>query len=97
MKQIEFRMADGRAIEMAVSGRIVPATLNLRALGCPEHIARAVEQDREKGAILRRADAAMRIGAETPKPELTLAEKKARAAQIGRQIAEDDRRFRGRS
>ena len=57
---IEYRTSHGMRMEVNANGRLtVGGPANLRALGCPEHIARKVENS----AILRRAARAMAIGA----------------------------------
>ena len=89
---IEYRTAKGHRIEVNANGRVVPGTglVNLRSLGCPEHIARSVENSQ----ILRRANEAMSKG--TPAPNtapVTDADRRAKAAQIGQQIADDNKRL----
>jgi hypothetical protein len=87
---IEYRTAHGQRLEINANGRILPGSglVNLRAMGCPEYIARKVEN----GQVLRRAAAAMSVG--TPGPTVvTDADRRAKAAQIAEQIAEDDRKF----
>jgi len=90
-KQIEYRSSTGQRLEVAANGRIAPAQgeIDLRSLGCPDWLATRVENDR----IERRASAAMAKGAAPAKPVPTLHELKARAAQIGQQIADDNRRL----
>lgn len=57
---IEYRTSHGQRMEVNANGRVVPGSgqANLRAMGCPEHIARKVENS----AILRRAAKAMEVG-----------------------------------
>jgi hypothetical protein len=85
---IEYRTLGGqRRLEVNANGAIMPGTgpVNLRAMGCPEHIARKVET----GQVLRRAAVAMSV---TPAPDADET-RRARAAQIGQQIAEDNRKL----
>ena len=87
---IEYRTAHGQRLEINANGRILPGSglVNLRAMGCPDHIARKVEN----GQILRRAASAM--SASTPAPVVVTDEmRRAKAAQISEQIAEDDRKL----
>jgi hypothetical protein len=87
---IEYRTAHGQRLEINANGRILPGSglVNLRAMGCPDHIARKVEN----GQILRRAASAM--SASTPAPVVVTDEmRRAKAAQIGEQIAEDNRKL----
>lgn len=87
---IEYRTAHGQRLEINANGRILPGSglVNLRAMGCPEHIARKVEN----GQVLRRAASAM--GKDAPVPAASTDEtRRARAAQIAEQIAEDDRKL----
>ena len=50
---LEYRTCRGQRIEINANGTILPGTgpVNLRAMGCPDYIARKVES----GQILRRA------------------------------------------
>jgi hypothetical protein len=90
--KIEYRSSQGRRLEVNANGAIMPGTgqVNLRAMGCPEHIARKVENSE----VLRRAAAAMAKG--TPAPASTVVadeSRRAKAAQIGQQIADDNRKL----
>ncbi|SRR6266403_4928366 len=89
---LEYRTARGQRLEINANGTVLPGTgpVNLRAMGCPDYIARKVEN----GQVLRRAAQAMAIG--TPKPKSTVvtdADRRAKAAQIETQIAEDARKL----
>jgi hypothetical protein len=89
---IEYRNANGTRIEVAANGRLMPAQneVNLRSLGCPDWLATRVENSR----IERRAKAAMAKGSEPAVANVpTTEELKARAAQVGQQIADDNRRL----
>jgi len=87
---IEYRTIHGQRLEINANGRILPGSglVNLRAMGCPEHIARKVES----GQILRRANEALAVGATLPL-QVTDETRRAKATKIGEQIAEDDRKF----
>ncbi|HTA59505.1 MAG TPA: hypothetical protein VK805_15190 [Candidatus Baltobacteraceae bacterium] len=89
---LEYRTCRGQRIEINANGTVLPGTgpVNLRTMGCPEYIARKVETSN----VLRRAAAAMAIG--TPAPASTVvtdADRRAKAAQIETQIAEDARKL----
>jgi hypothetical protein len=89
---VEYRTCRGQRIEINANGTILPANgpVNLRAMGCPEHIARKVEN----GRILSRAATAMAIGTSAPASTMvTDADRRAKAAQIAEQIAEDARKL----
>jgi hypothetical protein len=85
--KIEYRSSTGRRLEINANGGIMPGSgpVNLRAMGCPEHIARKVET----GQVLRRAAIAMSV---TPAPDAD-AQRRAKAARIGQQIADDNRKL----
>jgi hypothetical protein len=87
---LEYRTCRGQRIEINANGTILPGTgpVNLRAMGCPDYIARKVES----GQILRRAATAMLVGATEP-AVVTDADRRAKAAQIEAQIAEDARKL----
>src|SRR5271156_3774488 len=88
---IEYRTYHGWRLENFGNANVLLGTgpVNLRSLGCPDYIARKVENSQ----ILRRAGLAMSIG--TPAPiVITDADRRAKAAQIAEQIAEDDRKLR---
>jgi hypothetical protein len=87
---IEYRTYHGRRLENFGNANVLLGTgpVNLRSLGCPDHIARKVENSQ----TLRRAGLAMSIGAPAP-TEVTDADRRAKAAKIAEQIAEDDRKF----
>ena len=91
-KQIEYRSSTGQRFEVAANGRIAPASgeINLRSLGCPDWLATRVENSR----IEQRAKTAMAKGNEPVKAVPTIEELKARAARIGDEIANDNKRFR---
>ena|SRR5580700_7283247 len=87
---IEYRTYHGQRLENFGNANVLLGNgpVNLRSLGCPDYIARKVENSR----ILRRAGLAMSVG--TPAPaEVTDADRKRRAAEIGQQIAEDNRKL----
>jgi len=90
--QIEYRSSRGTRLEVNANGQILPSSgpVNLRAMGCPDYIARKVEN----GDILRRAAKAMAIGAPAPAAPVTDADLRRRAAEIGQKIADDNAKFR---
>jgi hypothetical protein len=90
-KTIEYRSSRGRRLEVAGQGLLREASdaVNLRSMGCPEWIVERVE----RGAIERRAAAAMAKGT-TPASSATDADRRARAAELGQQIAADNERIR---
>lgn len=97
MGKVEYRMNQGnRRLEMAADGRtVLPVTdqiANLRALGCPEHIAAKVE----RSAIERRARQAMAVGTVEPTGPTapSFSDLRAKATEIGNQIADDNKKFR---
>jgi hypothetical protein len=87
---IEYRTARGNRLEVNANGQILPGSgpVNLRAMGCPDFIARKVENSQ----ILKRAAAAMGIGTTEP-AVVTDADRRAKAAQIEQQIADDARKL----
>ena len=87
---IEYRSSRGQRLEVNANGAIMPGTgpVNLRAMGCPDYIARKVET----GQVRRRAAEAMAVGATLPLP-VTDETRRAKAAQIETQIAEDARKL----
>jgi len=88
--QIEYRTRDGHRLEVAANGRVVPASepINLRSLGCPDWLAQKVENSK----VLRRAAVAMGVVPQAP-AVVTDADRRAKAAQIGEQIAADARKL----
>jgi hypothetical protein len=91
---IEYRTYHGRRLENFGNANVLQGTgpVNLRSLGCPDNIARKVEN----AQILRRAGLAMYVGTEAP-AVVTDADRRAKAARIADQIAEDDRKFQANS
>lgn len=82
----EYRTSRGVAFEIAANGHIVPPTINLRSLGCPDWLASKVERSREARALRENAPA--------PKPTTTDEALRKRAAAIGAEVAADQEEIR---
>jgi hypothetical protein len=98
--KLEYRTAGGAAFEIAANGHLVAATVNLRALGCPDWIAEKVERARaarrpaESGSgeivyqhVMARIDDMNRKRAEQIGKEVQ-ADLQQRANEIGEENAE---------